>query len=200
MLLTFRDQGVLLYWRCCTGDLALLVLRTWRSPDRGKPRFFRNASLKQNPGARRFVEANTWSETLHWKRNASVEAKYSFIPTQEKAVINFEVIQNLFIPTNFCYRRLDILKLDKILSWQIGSGWRFIECIPNASWLMIHDLGKRRSQRDSTVYNTAMKLKFRNLLNGKDRSRPRQWQQIQTRPGPKTLAATVRSNLLCSAQ
>jgi hypothetical protein len=47
------------------------------------------------------------------KRNASVEAKYSFIPTQEKPVMNFEVIQNLFIPMNFCYGRPDILHLDK---------------------------------------------------------------------------------------
>jgi hypothetical protein len=51
------------------------------------------------------------SKTL--KRNASVEAKYSFIPTQEKPVMNLDVIQNLFIPLNFCYGRPDILQLDK---------------------------------------------------------------------------------------
>jgi hypothetical protein len=64
MLLTFTEE-VLSYWRS-TGDSEVLVLRTWRGRDRGKPRLFPKC----------FTEAKSWSETLRGskalKRNTSL--------------------------------------------------------------------------------------------------------------------------------
>jgi hypothetical protein len=72
-----------------------------------------------------------------WKQNASVDAKYSFIPTQEKPVMNFEVIQNLFITMEVCYMRPDILQLDKSFDsadWLLLTFYRM-----DSERLMTHD-------------------------------------------------------------
>jgi hypothetical protein len=77
------------------------------------------------------------SGTLHWKRNASVEAKYSFIPTQKKPVMNFEVIQVLLIPMIFCYGRLDILQLDERF---VSTDWHCLTFYrTDSERLMTHD-------------------------------------------------------------
>jgi hypothetical protein len=45
--------------------------------------------LKRNPEAK--------GEMLQWKRNASVKAKYSFIPTQEKTLKIYKIYLKLLI-------------------------------------------------------------------------------------------------------
>ncbi len=124
----------------------------------------RSWSRKTQVFSKCFTEAKSWSKTVHRKQNASVEAKYSFIPTPENQWLILKSNKIYLYLWIFATEDLAFYNLIKVLSSQLGSGWRFIECILNASWLMIHDFGKRRSQPDSTVYSAAMMPKFRNLL------------------------------------
>jgi hypothetical protein len=52
-------------------------------------------------------------------------------------MISFEVKQNLFIPMNFCYGRLDILQLDKSF---VFSAWQWLTFYRmHSERLMTHD-------------------------------------------------------------
>ncbi len=52
-------------------------------------------------------------------------------------MINFEVIQNLFMPMSFCYARLDILQFDKCF---VSADWQWVTFYRmHSERLMTHD-------------------------------------------------------------
>jgi hypothetical protein len=124
----------------------------------------------------------SWKQTV--KRNASVEAKcfswsdkflYPYtgeISDQFRSHIGSIYPYEILIQADWHFTLRD-----KRLSWQIGSGWRFTEWILcTSSWLIIHDFGKSRSRRDTTMYSTVMKPKLRNLQSlGREKA---QWSKL----------------------
>ncbi len=115
-----------------------------------------------------------WSEILKrnalWKQNAEAKRFTGSEMLQLKQIIHYpykgETSDEFWSHTKSIY-------MHEFLLWEtwhftiISADWQWLTfyrmdvelLVTNDSWL-----GKRRSKRDSTVYSTAMKPKFRNLL------------------------------------